>query len=619
MSEKKPVYKKLDHISHILLRPETYVGSINTEEKELYVISDITLSDIKVIKKKINYNPAFIKLFDEILVNASDQAIRTGKVKIIKVNIGDDSIEVENDGPSIPIELHSEEKVYNPELIFAHLLTGENYEDSEERVVGGRNGLGAKLASIFSTKFIIDCCDDKKKYKQIIKNNMRDIATPTIKDANGEKSYTSITYFPELTRFKLNKIDDDSKSLMMKRCLDVAVYNPKVRMIVNGKTLPIKSAKDYMKMHISDETELFYEKLDNGWEVGIAKSPTEQFEQVSIVNGISTYKGGTHVNYISLQLAKDVADSFSKKIKANWLDVKNKVFLFLISQIPNPEFDSQTKENLMNYMSKEIHKGCQVSQGTVKKIMKSEIVESILYALELKEKEELRRLQKNQQKAKVEKLVDANSKDRKKCQLFMFEGDSAGDATRKFRDPQTQAIFKLKGKFVNASKTTDKQLLVNAKDGKPTEAANLINAIGLELNKKLNPDELRFGEILICCDMDTDGDSIVGLLLNFFAKWKELFDMGLIYRVCTPLLVIKKGKDKKYFYTTDEWEEFQKKNSLTGWNIEYKKGLGALEDDEYQDMIQNPRKVQLIWDEEAKTYLECWFGDDSELRKKQLS
>src|SRR5690606_13243091 len=154
-----------------------------------------------------------------------------------------------------------------------------------------------------------------------------EINAPNIKEANGEKSYTSITYFPELSRFKLTKIDDDSKSLMMKRCLDVAVYNPKVRVIVNGKTLPIKSVKDYMKMHISDETELFYEKLDNGWEVGIAKSPTEQFEQVSIVNGISTYKGGTHVNYISLQLAKDVADSFSKKIKANWLDVKNKVFL----------------------------------------------------------------------------------------------------------------------------------------------------------------------------------------------------------------------------------------------------------------------------------------------------
>jgi DNA topoisomerase-2 len=619
MSEKKPKYQKLDHISHILLRPETYVGSVNTDEREMYVVEDIELNEIKVIKKKISYNPAFIKLFDEIIVNASDQSIRSGKVKIIKVNIDDDKIMVENDGPSIPIELHPHENVYNPELIFAHLLTGENYDDTEERVVGGRNGLGAKLVSVFSSKFIIDCCDEKKKYKQIIKTNMRDINPPTIKDANGEKSYTSITYYPELSRFKLDKIDNDSKSLMIKRCLDIAVYNPKVRVIVNGKTLPIKSVKDYMKMHISDDTELFYEKLDNGWEVGIAKSPTEQFEQVSIVNGISTYKGGTHVNYISLQLAKDVSDSFSKKIKANWLDVKNKVFLFLISQIPNPEFDSQTKENLMNYMSKEIHKGSQVSQSTIKKIMKSEIVESILYALEQREKEELRRLQKSQQRVKIEKLVDANSKDRSKCSIAIFEGDSAGESTRKFRDPQTQAIFKLKGKFVNVSKTTDKQLLVNPKDNKPTEAAHLINALGLELNKKVVKEDLRFGEILLFMDMDVDGDSIVGLLLNFFSKWKELFDMGMIHRVVTPLLVIKKGKDKKYFYTSEEWEEYQKKNSISGWDVEYKKGLGALEDDEYEAMIKNPKKVKIVWDEESKMFLECWFGDDAELRKKQLS
>ena len=331
VNDNKPKYQKLDQISHILIRPEMYAGSTNSEEKELYVISDITLSnEIKVIKKKVLYNPAFIKLFDEIIVNASDQSIRTGKVKTIKINIDDEKVEVENDGPSIPIELHPEEKVFNAELIFSHLLTGSSYDDSIERSESGRNGMGAKIANVFSTKFIIDTCDGKKKYKQIIKNNMREIGKPVIKDVDDEKSYTSITYYPELSRFKMDKIDDDSKSIMLKRCLDIAVYNPKVRVVVNGKTLPIKSVKDYMKMHVDENVEIFYEKLDNGWEIGIAKSPTEQFEQVSIVNGTSTGKGGTHVNYVSLQVAKDVAESFSKKIKANWVDVKNKMILFVL-------------------------------------------------------------------------------------------------------------------------------------------------------------------------------------------------------------------------------------------------------------------------------------------------
>lgn len=116
-----------------------------------------------------------------------------------------------------------------------------------------------------------------------------------------------------------------------------------------------------------------------------------------------------------------------------------------------------------------------------------------------------------------------------------------------------------------------------------------------------------------------DGDSICGLLFNFFAKWKELFELGMIYRVITPLLVIKKGKEKKFFYTQEEWTAYQTKNSLNGWEILYKKGLGSLENDEYKEMIQNPRKVKIIWDETSQKLLECWFSDNVELRKEILS
>lgn len=201
----------------------------------------------------------------------------------------------------------------------------------------------------------------------------------------------------------------------------------------------------------------------------------------------------------------------------------------------------------------------------------------------------------------------------------LISHNSAGNACRNFRNPQTQAIFKLKGKFVNHKKVTDKQLLVNPKTNTPTEAAHLINALGLELNKDLDVNDLRYGEILLYMDKDLDGDSIVALLLNFFSKWKELFDLGMIYRVDTPLLVIKKGKEKKYFYSNSEWLEYQKKNSIHGWETEYKKGLGALEDEEYEEMVKNPRKVRIVWDENSQTFLDCWFGDDSDLRKKQLS
>lgn len=606
-------YVKLTQIDHILLRPDTYVGSVNTEKKEMFVVDDISLNDIRVVKKMVDYNPGFLKIFDEILSNASDASIRTGKVKTIKINIDSEKVSVENDGPSIPVVLHTEENVYNSELIFSHLLTGENYDDTEQRYVSGKNGYGAKLCNVFSTKFIVDNCDGKKKFKQIVKENMKNISTPIIKDVEkGTKSYTKITYYPEVSRFGLKNITNDSISLMMKRCLDVAVYNSNVRVVVNGKTIPVKSVKDFMKMHIDEETEFFYEKLASGWEIGIAKSSSGVFEQVSIVNGTSTYRGGTQVSYIGNQLSKDICDKFNKKVSTNWADVKNKIFLFVISQIPNPEFDTQTKENLTNYMSKEITGGSFVGDNTVKKIMKSEIVESILHEMELKEKARLKRLQKANQKVKVEKLVDANSKDRSKCQLFIFEGESAGESGRNFREPKTQGLFKLKGKFANTRKLSDKKII------ETPEVSGLMASIGLILNEPVDFDNLRYDEIIISTDADIDGDSITGLLINFFSKWKELFIEKKIYKCLTPILVLKKGKQKKYFYSNDEWIEYQNKNSISGWEAEYKKGLGSLEDDEYKEIIQNPKKVLIEWDDDSEKMLECWFGTNTELRKNEL-
>lgn len=608
-------YVKLSPIEHILKRPETYVGSTNIEEKLMYVIDDVELKDIKVVKKTIKYNPAFIKLFDEIIVNSSDQAIRTkdtkNPVKTIKVSIDKQKITVENDGESIPIEIHPTEKVYNAELIFSNLHTGENYDDDEEKTVGGRNGLGSKLVNVFSSKFIVDTCDGKKKFKQTVKNNMQNIGTPIVEDVEkGTKSYTKITYFPEVNRFGLTEIDDDSVSLMIKRCLDVAVYNPKVRVIVNGKTLPVKSVKDYMEMHLPENEEFFYEKLDNGWEVGIAKSNTEQFEQVSLVNGINTYRGGTHINYVSLQVAKDVTDKFKKGTSATWIDVKNRLFMFLISSVPNPEFDTQTKENLTKYISADIHKGSKISENTIKKIMKSDIVASILREIEIKEMARLKRQQKANAKVKVEKLVDANSKDRSECELYIFEGDSASGDFRAFRDPKKQGFFCLRGKFINTRNISDKKILENK------EASSLLSSLGLYLNDK-SIDDLRFGKIIIATDADKDGDAITGLLLNFLSKWDKLFTNN-VYRCLTPLMTIEniKTKQKVSIYSDAEYNEWKNKHDEKNYKIEYKKGLGSLTSEEFEEIVQRPKLVKFELDSYDK--LISWFGDDSEKRKEEL-
>ena len=471
-------YKKLTQREHILRRSETYVGSKNTEPIEMYVIKDNDLSNIQVEKRKVNHNPAFIKLFDEILTNASDHSIRTdGKVKMIKVVIDDTKISIENDGDTIPIEMHPEEKVYNAELIFSHLLTGENYDDDEERVVGGRNGLGAKLVNVFSKKFKVECSDGKKLYKQWTKNNMEIIESPEIVKASSDKKFTRITYYPDYSQFDFDKLTDDLRSIMYKRCLDVAAYIPKVRVSVDGKTIPIKKISDFMKMHLPEDSEFFYETLSNGWELGISKSTEHGFEQVSIVNGISTHKGGTHINHISLGVSKQISDKIKKKV--SWNDVKNKLFIFLISQVPNPTFDTQTKENLTNRITTEIHQNSEVSDATIRKIMKSDIVQSILDEHEMKEKLQLKRMGGGKKtKVNLPKLQDANkagTRDSDKCHLFLCEGDCMGE--------NTEVMVLRGGEKMNVAA---KELVVG--DGVITHKSNIsvITGVTKKINKGFN-------------------------------------------------------------------------------------------------------------------------------------
>lgn len=431
-------YKKLSQRDHILHRSDMYVGSKDLVTQEMWVasIKDFP-EEIKIMKKLVTYSPAFIKCFDEVLTNASDHYWRGGGVKYIKIKFDGQCFEVENDGSGIPIQIHKDENVYVPELIFGHLLAGSNFDDSEERMGGGRNGSGSKLTNIFSTKFIVETADGKKKYKQTFKDNMEESkkSEPTI--TNSDENYTIIKYWPDLKQFNMTKIDDDTLSLILKRIIDISAYCPKVRVSWNGKNIPIKSIKDWMEMHIETpedgtKREFFYEQIDKNWEIGIAKTTGMSFEQVSVVNGISTHRGGNHVNDISRELSKIIYEQLAKKnrkMKFTWMDVKNNIILFLICKVPNPIFDTQTKECLTNNLIKDNTISFNFSESLIKKILKSDICESIIEWLEAKEAQRLAKESIKNAKVKVQKLIDANSKSRKECILYIYEGDCLEENT----------------------------------------------------------------------------------------------------------------------------------------------------------------------------------------------
>lgn len=440
-----PKYQKKSQLEHILLRPDTYVGSLKEVTDELYVIPESQME-----KKTISYVQGFMKIFDEILVNAIDHSVTDSTVSYIKVEIDQktNSISVMNDGHGIPVEWHSSTEVdeagnekkiecYTPELIFGYLLTSSNYNDNEQRMTGGRNGYGSKLAVIFSKEFTLETLENGKYYKQIFSNNMRTRSKPEIKNLK-KKSFTKITYIPDLARFGMKNISDEVYLLLQKRVYDAcACTNKKVKIYFNNEHIKIDSFEKYVDLYIGVKREAKRVYTSNKyWEVAVAMSETG-FEQISFVNGICTTKGGKHVDYITNQISKKlipVIEKKAKKLNVKWHMLKDNLFVFIKCNIVNPEFDSQTKETLKTPM-KDFGTSIDLDDTFIERIGKLGIIDEVLAQAKYKaERDEAKELSKNDRgntkktRVNVKKLDDANwagTRNSDKCTLILTEGLSA--------------------------------------------------------------------------------------------------------------------------------------------------------------------------------------------------
>ena len=143
----------------------------------------------------------------------------------VDIDVETTCIKILNTGRGLPIEIHKEHGIYIPEMVFGHLLTSDNYNDGEKKVTGGRNGYGAKLANIFSTKFTVVTADSSRglKYRQVFEKNMSIAREPKIDKYSGD-DFTEVTFYPDMTKFgmSIGGLDSDIVSLMMKRVYDIA-------------------------------------------------------------------------------------------------------------------------------------------------------------------------------------------------------------------------------------------------------------------------------------------------------------------------------------------------------------------------------------------------------------
>lgn len=586
------VYQKKTQLEHILLRPDTYIGSVEPITQQMWVFDE----DVGMNQREITYVPGLYKIFDEILVNAADNKQRDKNMTAIKITIDPESntISIWNNGKGIPVVEHKDEKMYVPALIFGHLLTSSNYDDDEKKVTGGRNGYGAKLCNIFSTKFTVEtaCKEYRHSFKQTWQNNMGKTSDPKIKFFDGE-DFTCVTFQPDLSKFKMEKLDKDIVALLTRRAYDVAGSCKGVKVSLNGKKLPVTGFRSYVDLYVKDKLDetgvalkVVNETVNDRWEVCLTMSE-KGFQQISFVNSIATTKGGRHIDYVVDQIVAKLIEVVKKKNKAGVsvkpFQVKNHMWVFVNALIENPSFDSQTKEN-MTLQTKSFGSKCLLSEKFIRAATNCGIVESILNWVKFKAQTQLNKKCSSVKHSKIKgipKLDDANDaggKHSSECTLILTEGDSAKSLAVSGlgvigRD--RYGVFPLRGKILNVREATHKQIMENA------EINNIIKIVGLQYKKSYDDPEslrsLRYGKIMIMTDQDQDGSHIKGLLINFFHhNWPSLLKHTFLEEFITPIVKVTKNKQELAFYSIPEFDEWKKQTeNYKTWHIKYYKGLGT--------------------------------------------
>jgi DNA topoisomerase II len=631
-------YKKHTHHQHILEIPDTYVGSTKTNEETRWIYD---AANGKMVWRKSTFNPGLFKIFDEIIVNARDEYIRSTTtagmtpVKHIDVTVasngeGDTILSVENDGDGIPIEMNPEQGVMIPEMIFGQLLTSSNYDKSEAKIVGGKGGYGCKIGNILSKLFTVDIKNPHmgKHYTQSWYNNMYQVEKPTIKAYKGVKGAVKITLVPDRVRF-VGAFDETGIVSDMIACFHTRVVElaslvgKDVKVTWNGIVITSNTFEKYMKLFLRDgATGYAYEMAGPRWEMGIVLSrhlysdeeELPEDKHLSFVNGVHTKKGGKHVESVTRKVLTDFCEVAKKKkvdIKPGHL--KNSVVLFLNSTIVNPSFDSQSKEYLTTPPA-EFGSRPEYSGKLMDGLVKLGLMEEAKFLLDAKTMREAKKTDGKKRTTirgmtKLEDALWAGTAKSRECTLIVTEGDSAATSAisgLKEVGRERWGVFPLRGKLLNVRDITVQKFNANE------ELTSIKKILGLEQGKAYkDASELRYGRIMVMADQDHDGSHIKGLLMNLFhTEWPGLLQAGFMCTLLTPILKATKGKQIVSFYSLPEfllWKEGLTQSSsssvLTGWSIKHYKGLGTSTPAEAREWFKTLHEIQYICDEHTDASL----------------
>ena len=614
-------YKKHTHREHILELPDTYVGSCETHEEVRWVYNAQTN---KMCHQKIAFNPGYYKIFDEILVNARDALVRSAtssqpikhiEIQLSRTDKGAVLIEVENDGEGIPIAIHQEHKVYAPELIFGHLLTSGNYDKTEEKIVGGKNGYGAKLTNIFSNRFTVSTRNPAsgQKYTQTWTDHMSVCSKPTVVKDKASKGFVKISYEPDTSRFPGLDLKAMEQVLHTRAIELAAMAGKDVKISWQGAVVPTNTFEKFINLFVRDGSTHAYERCGDRWEVGavlsknlFAEDDSPEDRHISFVNGINTRKGGKHVETVlRVVLGNFVEVAKKKKIDIKPSQLKDTVVFFVNATIVNPSFDSQTKETLTTPAAKF---GSQFkSDKLADSLIKIGLLEEAQAILDARAAKDAKKTDGSKRKTlrglpKLEDALWAGTPKSNECTLILTEGDSAAAsaiAGLAVVGREKWGVFPLRGKMLNVKDISQEKF------NKNEELTAIKKILGLEQGKVYTDiKSLRYGRVMIMTDQDHDGSHIKGLLMNFFHTfWLSLLKRDFLCCLATPLLKLSKRSDVRSFYSQSEFERWRDleiaargPEALKGWTLKYYKGLGTSTPQEAREWFKNLFDMKYEWD-----------------------
>lgn len=621
----------MDPITHIHKRPDMYLGTLDPKTHEPEWVFDGT--KMKLLKEP-QYSDGLWRIFLEPISNVVDNVWRSRQAKVeckkIKVDIDPETAEITiwNDGRFIPVEINEQTKLYNPELIFGNLLTSSNYNDEEERLSSGRNGLGVKLTNVFSTSFHVECGDPEKGlvYSQTWKNHMRDVQKPKIKKKQNT-GYTCVRFIPDLSLFKMEKLDSTILGLFKKTCVDMSMLTS-IPVLLNKEKINIHSLKDYATLYpqvdgkqcIHWNNNDIQKKKEEELEVVVCPSFDEEYHEIAFVNGIYNSQGGAHVDAVSGEFVKLLLQKINKGRTTNLFsakDVRPQFTIFVRASLINPVFSNQNKTRLQSPTPK-----VAVDPKFIQTVCtKWNFMEKMNDISRAREFISLKKTEKKRGFKRIEGLDSANkagTKESKDCTLILCEGLSAktyamkgaiqvGWEGKKGRD--YWGVFPLRGKVLNVLNASTSTISSNK------EVTSVIQALNLkyktDYTKAENFDTLSYGRVMIITDSDVDGIHIASLIINmFYVLFKSLLqrEEPFLYLMMTPVAKIfpTSSPSLTFFNDFDYQNELEK---LTGkkFTVRFYKGLGTSNDQEIKDTF-GVKVVSFQLDEEADKNLNMVFS-----------